>query len=67
MDNPFRVCGIQCIGNLNAELQDLLDRQWLALNSVLERLPLQALHADKGPTFVLTNVVNRADVGVVQG
>ncbi len=67
MHDAFRVCRFQRIGNLNAEFQNLFDRQWLVLDSLLERLPLQRLHSDKGAPINLTDVVNRADVGVVQG
>jgi hypothetical protein len=39
----------------------------VARNAVLQRRPIQILHHDEGATFLLTNVVNRADVWVVQG
>jgi len=35
-------------------------------SALLERLALQKLHDDEGLTFVLRNLVNRADVGVIQ-
>ena len=34
---------------------------------MLERLPLQQLHGDERPAFGLVHVVNRADVGVIEG
>ena len=35
-------------------------------DAVLQRRALQILHDNEGALFVLTDVVNRADVGVVQ-
>ena len=35
-------------------------------HSFPQRLPVQVLHHDEGTAFVLTDVVDRADVGVVQ-
>jgi len=36
-------------------------------NPVLQRLALQQLHADEGLALVLVDVVDRADIGVVEG
>ena len=35
-------------------------------NPLLERLALEALHGDEGPTFLLSNFVDRAHAGMIQ-
>src|SRR5262249_41356029 len=34
--------------------------------ALLQRLPLEILHGDEGLAFVLTDLVNRADVGMIE-
>ena len=36
------------------------------MNQVLERLALQQLHGDEGPAVRFVDLMNRADVGVIQ-
>ena len=66
MDNAFRVSRIQSIGNLNPQIQDFIRLHGAALDAVLEGLAFQVLHHNEGLTFMVTDVVNGADVGMVQ-
>src|ERR1700733_1333552 len=67
MDDAFGVGRIQRIGDLDAERQELLRVDGLFPNPVFQRRAIQVLHHDERPAILLTNVVNRADVWVVQG
>ncbi len=66
MDDPLRVCGIQRVGDLDAQIEHRFDLQRLASDPVPERLPLQQFHGDEGSPIGLVNLVDRADVRVVQ-
>ena len=66
MDDSFRVGGIQRISDLDAQIENRLDLQRLATDPMPERLPLQQLHGDKGSPIGLINLVDRADVRMVQ-
>jgi len=54
-------------GNLNRQLQQLIHLEGPCGKPVLEGLALQILHGDEGLTFVLPEVVNRADIGMIEG
>ena len=61
------MCGVERIGDLDAQIEHRLDLQRLASDPVPERLPLQQFHGDEGSPIGLVNLVDRADVRVVQG
>ena len=65
--DSLAVRGVEGVGDLQAQVQDLLGAEPPGADAVLQRLPLQALHDDEGPSFVLADVVDGADVGVIQG
>src|ERR1700719_2502156 len=67
MNDAFRVGGIQSIGNLNSEQEDDFRFQRSARDSVLESCSFQKLHGDEGPAGFLANVINGADVRMIQG
>lgn len=60
------MCRIQRISNLDAQIEHRFDFQWLAVNPVPERLPLQQFHGDKRSSIGLINFVDRADIWMVQ-
>src|SRR5450432_875376 len=66
MHDACGVCGIQCVCDLNSKRQCFPDLQRLASDPVPQRLPLQQLHGDEGPPIGLVNLVDRANVRVVQ-
>ena len=60
------MCRVERIGDLDAQIEHRLDLQRLAGNPVPERLPLQQFHGDEGSPIGLVNLVDRADVRVIQ-
>ena len=66
MDDPLRVRGLERVGDLDGEVKQFVRLERLARNAMLQGLSLQQLHRDEGLAFVLVDVVNRADVGMVE-
>src|SRR5271169_2170577 len=62
MNDAFCMCGVQCLGNLNSPLQNLLDRQRLPGNTVFESLPLQQLHRDERSSVGLVDFIDGANI-----
>ena len=67
MCDALRVGGLQRVGDLDTQFQQLVGREGLGGDAMLERLPFQQLHHDEGLAFVSADVVNGADVGMVEG
>src|ERR1035437_9646085 len=66
VDDAFGVRSVQRIGNFDAQFEHRLDLQRFAIDPVPERLPFQQLHRDEGSPIGLVNLVDRADVRMVQ-
>ena len=66
MHNALRVSRIERVGELNAKVQDFIHLERLCRNAVLERLAFQQLHHNERLTFMFANVVNRANVRVIE-
>jgi hypothetical protein len=66
VDNAFGMRRIEAVGDLNADLQQLGNLDGPPGDPVLERLALQQFHGDKRPAFELADVVNRADIRMVE-
>ena len=64
--NPLGVCGVQRIDNLGSQLQQLFGGERLAADSVLERLSLQQLHGDEVLAVRFVNLMNSADVRMIE-
>src|SRR5207249_3762598 len=62
MDDALRMCCIERVGNLDAEIEHRFDLQRFSTDLVLEGFPFEVLHGDEGPSFIFPNVVNRADI-----
>ena len=58
---------LQRVGELEPQVHNLRRRQRPALEPLLERLAFQQLHRDERPALVLVDVVDGADVRVIQG
>jgi hypothetical protein len=57
---------IERIGNLRRDLEQLLGPDRRPLDPVLQRLPFEQLHGDEALPRVLADLVNGADVRVIQ-
>src|SRR6266436_6802528 len=66
MDDALRMCRVESVGNLDAQIEHRFDLQRLASDPVPECLAFQQLHGDEGSPIGLINLVDRADVRVVQ-
>ncbi len=66
MDDSLRVCGVERVGDLDAQIEHRFDLQRLASDPVPECLPLQQFHGDEGSPIGLVNLVDRANIRVVQ-
>src|SRR4029077_3952984 len=66
MDDALRMCRVESVGNLDAQIEHRVDLQRLPRNPVPACLPLQQFHCNKGSPIGLVNLVDRADVRVVQ-
>src|SRR5436309_722036 len=66
VNDSFRVRSVQRVRNLNGEVEERLGFERLPCGPVLERLALQQLHGDKRLAFVLIDVVDGADVRMVE-
>ena len=67
MHDPAAVSRIKSIGDLNGQLEQLLGFERVTRDQMLKGHSLQVLHRDESLRVLLTNVVDRADVRVVQG
>ena len=67
MNDSFRVCRIQSVGNLDAQIEHRFDLQGLACNLLFQRLAFEHFHHYECSSIDLVNFVDRADVGMVQG
>ena len=65
MNNSRRVGHIQHIGDLRSEIKQLVKRNRLSLDAVLQRAAFEVLHDNEVPVISFTDVINRADVGMV--
>ncbi len=67
MNDVFSVCRVECLRNLRPQFQHLLQWQRLAVDAMFQGLPLQEFHYDESPFVLLINLVDGADVRMVQG
>src|SRR5215467_3637079 len=67
VDDSFGVCCVQGIRDLNPKIKHGLDLKRLASDQVPEGLSLQQFHRDEASSIGLVDLVDRADVCVVQG
>jgi hypothetical protein len=60
------VSSIKRISNFDCQWQQSLRFQWPPPNPVLQRQPVQKLHRDEGVPVLLTDVVDGADVRMIE-
>src|SRR5215472_5087196 len=66
MNDPRRVRSIECVGNVGANSKLQLQLHRTPRDAVLQRLALQEFHCDERLAVLLVDVIDRADVGMVQ-
>jgi len=66
MNDAFCVRRIQSIGNLNGHVEQFVGLDGTARDALPERLAFEQFHGDEGLTFGLVDVVDGADVGMIQ-
>ncbi len=66
MDDAFGVRGVQAIGDLDGHVKKIGQGQGLAGDAVFQGLAFEQLHRDEGAPFKFANVVDGADIGMVQ-
>src|SRR5208282_2016944 len=67
MNDSFGMRGIECAGDVDSKREQNLQIHGTAGNAVLQRRALQKLHRNERMPVLLANVMDRADVGVIQG
>jgi hypothetical protein len=66
MNDPFSVCGVEGICDLDSQRQNQFGLHRSPSNTVLQSQPVQVLHRDECFAVLVINFVNRADIGVIQ-
>ena len=66
VDDARGMRGVQRVGNLDAHVEQRVQAQRTGGEPILQRRALQILHDDERPPVLLADVVDRADVRVVQ-
>ena len=66
MDDSLAVRAVERIGDLDADVDDLVGLQGPGREPIPKRLSLHQLHDDERVALVLADVVDRADVRVIQ-
>src|ERR1700691_4278952 len=67
VNDVFGVCSVERVGDFDGESEEVFDVHGVAVDAVLERLAIEKFHGDESVALLLTDIVNRADVGMVQG
>ena len=67
MDNPFAVRGLKRVGHFNCEREQALLFHGSAFNQVLQCLARKTFHHDEQMSIVLADLVDGANVGMIQG
>src|SRR5437667_12831593 len=66
VNDSLGVCGIQRVGHLNCQFQHRLGIDWFLRDTMLQGLALQILHDDEWTALVSPDLINWADMGVLQ-
>ena len=66
MNDALGVRGLQRIRDLNGDMEETIEFHRLAGDDVLQRCAVQEFHGDERAPGVFANIVNRADVGMIQ-
>ena len=66
MHNATRMSCVERISDINSRCHEQIEFKRLAADQMLQGFAFEVLHHDEGATVVLTNVVNRANVRMIQ-
>ena len=66
MDDIFRVSRFEGIGNLNSQREDIFERHGAASDAFFKRLAVEILHDDEGAAVFFADIVNRADIRMIE-
>jgi len=67
MDDALMVRGVECVGDLNADVEQTVERQGSADDQAIECRAVELLHADMKPLAIgFVDLEDGADVGVIQ-
>jgi hypothetical protein len=66
VNDPLPVGCVECIGNLDRQRENRLDFHRTPSDPVLQSHAVQKLHHDKRHVVFLPNLMNGADIGMVQ-
>jgi hypothetical protein len=67
MNDALGVCDIESVGNLNAEIEDVLDGERLALDVLTECFTVNEFHDDERAVILFPNIVDGANAGMIEG
>ncbi len=65
MNDGFGVGGVESVGNLNGEIEQVFQIDARAGDHVLESLTVEKFHGDVSFAVVFADVVNGADAGMI--
>src|SRR5947208_6079053 len=66
MNNSLRVRGVQCVGNFDGKINEALGFEWPCEDQLAQILARQVLHDNERAALKFTDLVDRADVGVIE-
>ena len=66
VDDAFPVRRVESLRNLDGQIQNGFDFYWSTADTVLQCLPVNEFHHDESLPVLFTDVMNGADVGVIQ-
>ena len=67
VNDAFRVRGVERVRDLDSQREQHFQIQWPAPDSVLQRQAVEEFHGDESFAVLVVNLVNGADVRMVQG
>ena len=66
VNDAFGMCRIESIGNFDGERENRVRVQRTIADAMLQRHAVQKLHDNEGLTILLINLMDRADVWVIE-
>ena len=66
MNDSLGMGSHQSVRNMNRNVEQWFQFQRLASDPLLQAFPFQLFHHDEGMTVVIINLINGADVGMIQ-